>query len=73
MKLTNVKDAIEEQMKEICELENTYKCEDADLSLIGKAINDVDIAKKKAALRLQAAVSIIGVLSIGAIFWLKTK
>jgi len=64
MKFDDVESAIEEQMKDICELETIYKCEDADLSLIGKAISDRAIAEKKAAKRLQAFVAIIGLVSI---------
>jgi len=64
MKFDDVESAIEEQMKDIRELETIYKCEDADLSLIGKAISDRAIAEKKAAKRLQAFVAIIGLVSI---------
>ena len=73
MKMVDIDRSNKEKLEQICEMEMEYKCEDTDLSLIGKAIDEQKLAKKRAAIKLQATVSIIGLLSIGVAWWVQNK
>lgn len=72
-KMKEIDRSNKEVISKICEMEMEYKCEDTDLSLIGKAIDEEKEAKKRATIKLQATVSIIGLLSIGVAWWVQNK
>ncbi len=69
----DIERSIDDKLEKIKVIESSYEWEDTDLGLIGTYVSEQEEAKRIATIKLQAAVSIIGLLSIGAVWWFSDK